>query len=81
MEIVRELKPKGIIVIPKDIRDKVKIREKDKIAFSVRDNEIIIKKQMNPEQWIKEFLKYRVKGKSPTPKELDKIYEESYDLS
>jgi len=80
MEITREMKAKGIIVIPKDVRDNIKLKEKDKIIFSVRDNEIIIKKQQDPKEWLKEFLKYRKRGKGLTLKELKKIEDESYDL-
>ena len=39
----------------------------------------INKKKRNPKEWLKRFLRYRKKGKSLTHKELDKIYEESYD--
>jgi len=80
MELIRELKPKGIFVIPKDIREQAKFKERDKLAVSFRDGEVIIRKQQNPDEWLKSFLRYRKKGKSLTPQELDKIYEESYDL-
>ena len=80
MEITREVKPKGIVVIPKDVREAIKLKERDKISFSVRGDEIIIRKQ-DPEKWLQEFLKYRKKGKGLTLKELKKIEEESYDLS
>ena len=80
MELTRQLKPKGIVVIPKDIRESMKLKERDMITFSMRGDEIIIKKKQNAEEWLKSFLKYRKKGKSYTPEELDAIYEESYDL-
>ncbi len=80
MELIRELKPKGIVVIPKDIREQMRIKDRDKIALSVRDGEIIIRKQQNPEEWLKSFLKYRKKGKSMTLKDIKRYEEESYDL-
>ena len=80
MEITRQLKPKGVVVIPKDIREGIRLKEADMITFSIKGDEIIIKKKQNPEEWLKSFLKYRKKGKSLTHEELDSIYEESYDL-
>ncbi|MEK6934055.1 MAG: AbrB/MazE/SpoVT family DNA-binding domain-containing protein [Nanoarchaeota archaeon] len=81
MEIVREMKPKGIIVIPKDIREMIRLREKDKITFTVRDDEIIIKKQQNPKIWLNDFFNApKKRRKSLTLKELKKIEDESYDL-
>ncbi len=80
MELIRELKPKGIIVIPKDIREQAKMKERDKLAISVRGDEIIIKKQQDGNAWLKDFLKYRKKGREITLKELKKIEDESYDL-
>ncbi len=80
MELIREMKPKGIIVIPKDIREQMRIKDRDKVALSVRDGEIIIRKQQNPEEWLKSFLKYRKKGKSMTLKDIKRYEEESYDL-
>jgi len=46
----------------------------------VCDGEIIIRKQQNPEEWLKSFLKYRKKGKSMTLKDIKRYEEESYDL-
>ena len=80
MELTRQLKPKGIVVIPKDIREGMKLKERDMITFSMRGDEIIIKKKQNAEEWLKSFLKYRKKGKGLTLKELKRYEEESYDL-
>ena len=80
MELIRELKPKGIIVIPKDIRKTMKIKERDELSFSVRGNEIIIKKRQNTEEWLKSFLKYKKKGKEFTLQDIKRYEEESYDL-
>ena len=80
MELIRELKPKGIFVIPKDIREQAKFKERDKLAISVRNGEVIIRKQQNPDEWLKSFLRYRKKGKEITLEKLKKIEDESYDL-
>lgn len=82
MEIVREIGKKGQVVIPKDLRVILNIKEKDKILFSVKDNEVTIKKEeRDVEGFLKEFFSIaRTKGKSLTLKELKKIEDESYDL-
>ncbi|HLC31228.1 MAG TPA: AbrB/MazE/SpoVT family DNA-binding domain-containing protein [Candidatus Nanoarchaeia archaeon] len=81
MQFERELKPKGIVIIPKDVRENLNLQEKDKILITVKDNKLIIeKKKQDGKEWLKHFLRYRLKGKSPTREELDKIFEESYDL-
>jgi len=82
MELIRELKPKGIIVIPKDIRESVNLEVGDRLSFTVEDNRIIIeRKKRDVKAFLKEFFKYQKKGNEFTLKELKKIEEESYDLS
>ena len=81
MEITREINEKGQVVIPKDIRKLLGVRRRQEIVFEVIDGEVKIKPKRSPEEWMKNFLRYRKKGKSPTHEQLDKIYEQSYDLS
>ena len=78
--MIRELKPKGVFVIPKDIREQAKIKEGEKLGVSVKDGDIIIRKQQNSEEWLRSFLKYRKKGKGLTLKDIKRYEEESYDL-
>lgn len=81
MELVRELKPKGIVVIPKDVRDNIQLEVGDFITFRTEDNKIIIeKKEKDIDAFFKEFFKYRKKGREFTLKEIKKYEEESYDL-
>jgi len=81
MDIIREIKSKGIVVIPKDVRQIVNLKERDKISFSVKGDEIIIRKQQDPKEWIKNFFNFpKKRKKSMGPEEIDKIYGESYDL-
>jgi len=61
MEIIRELKPKGVFIIPKDVRDQVQIRERDKLAVSVKGRYILIRKQEDPKEWLQKFLRFRKK--------------------
>lgn len=82
MEIIRQLKPKGIIVIPNDIRKQINLKEGDEISFKTEGERIIIeRKKRDAKQFLAHFLRYQKKGKSMTLKELKKIEEESYDLS
>lgn len=78
---MRELKPKGIVVIPKDVRDNIHLEVGDFITFRTEDNKIIIeKKEKDIDAFFKEFFKYQKKGREFTLKEIKKYEEESYDL-
>ena len=80
MEITRQLGDKGQIVIPKDVRAMLKVKENQEITFVIENNEVKLKKKQTAEEWMKHFLRYRKKGKSMTLEELKKIEDESYDL-
>jgi len=82
MELIRQLKHKGIVVIPQDIRVQANLKEGDSISFSIVDGKIIIKKYKRDD---KKFLDLffnisRTKGKDLTLEELKKIEDENYDL-
>ncbi|MEK6898723.1 MAG: AbrB/MazE/SpoVT family DNA-binding domain-containing protein [Nanoarchaeota archaeon] len=79
MEIIRDVGEKGQVVIPIDIRILLGLKNKSKVVFEVKGNEVKIKSKKE-ENWLKQFLRYQKKGKSLTLKELKKIEEESYDL-
>ena len=81
MEIIRQLKPKGIIVIPRDIRRQIYLEEGDFISFKTEGEKIIIeKKKSDVKAFLKHFLRYQKNGKTMTLAELKKIEEESYDI-
>ncbi|MEK6850202.1 MAG: AbrB/MazE/SpoVT family DNA-binding domain-containing protein [Nanoarchaeota archaeon] len=80
MEIVREIGEKGQVVIPIDIRRLLSLNPKSKVIFKVENNEVKIKSQRSPKEWLDAFLKYRKKGREFTLRELKRIEEESYDL-
>ncbi len=81
MEIIRQLKHKGIIVIPMDIRRQINLEEGDAVSFKTEGEKIIIeKKKHDVEAFLNHFLRYRKRGKSMRLKELKRIEEESYDL-
>lgn len=81
MEIIREIGKKGQIVIPIDIREIINLKEKDKITISIKNNEIIMKKQENKKERLNNFFtKVRTNKSDLSLKDLKKIEEESYDL-
>jgi AbrB family looped-hinge helix DNA binding protein len=80
MEIIREVGEKGQVVIPVDIRRMLKLKSGSRVVFEVKDNEVKLKQEQSAEKWLKDYLKYRKKGKEISLEELKKIQDESYDL-
>lgn len=80
MRFVREIGEKGQVVIPKDIRELLGVRPKQKIVFEIENAEVKIKPEDNVDKFLKEFFKYKKKGRSLTLKDLKKLEDESYDL-
>lgn len=71
MIIRREIGEKGQIVIPKDIREHFGLHSGEKVLFSTREDEIIIKKEQNPEEFLKDFLNVpKLKRPKKTIKEM-----------
>jgi len=80
MIIKREIGEKGQVVIPKDIREMLKLRKGEKVIFEVRDNEVVIKPEQSPEEFLKDFLDVPGKKKKMSSiKEVKKIILEQYD--
>ena len=78
----REIGEKGQVVIPKDIREFLDLKEREKIVFEIKDNEVVLKKEQDPKEFLRDFLDVPGKEKkSPEKvvKELKKIYEEQYE--
>ena len=86
MEIQREIGEKGQVVIPKDIREYLGLRRRQKVIFEVRgkengkEREVTLKKAEDPEKFMNEFFNPKFRKKNITLKELKKIEDESYDL-
>ncbi|MEK6893570.1 MAG: AbrB/MazE/SpoVT family DNA-binding domain-containing protein [Nanoarchaeota archaeon] len=81
MIIKREMGGKGQVVIPKDIRLMLGLMPKQKVVFEVNGGDVSIKPEQNPQEFLKDFFNVpKKRKKSLTPKEINKIYEESYDL-
>jgi len=80
MIIKRQIGEKGQVVIPKDIREYLKLKYGSNLIFEIKGKEVTIKPEEEAKDFIKEFLKHRKKGKSITLEEIKKIEDESYDL-
>ena len=71
---------KGQVVIPKDIREMLKLRNGENVIFEIYNNEVKIKPENSPEEWLRSFLDVPKPKRGLTLKDLKKIEEESYDL-
>ncbi len=56
MIIKREISEKGQIVIPKDIREYLGLKEREKVIFEIKNNEVVLKKEQTSEEFLKDFL-------------------------
>jgi AbrB family looped-hinge helix DNA binding protein len=77
--IKRTIGPKGQVVIPKDIREHIGLREGSRVVFDVRDKEIIIKNETDPMKFVEEFCRVPKKVRLDI-KKIKKIIEEQYEL-
>jgi len=80
MIIKRPLGEKGQVVIPKDIREMLKIRSGENVVFEIENNEVKLKKEEDAKKFLEEFFTIIKKKKNITLEELKKIEDESYDL-
>ncbi|MEM2352334.1 MAG: AbrB/MazE/SpoVT family DNA-binding domain-containing protein [Thermoproteota archaeon] len=55
MRIKRKIGPKGQIVIPKVIREALGIQPGDEILMEVREREILMKPELDPEKFVEDF--------------------------
>lgn len=79
MKIKREIGEKGQIVIPKDIRKHLGLEVGIEVTFEVKDDEIILKKEKDNSDFLKDFLNVPKLNKKISTKELKKLYEEQYE--
>lgn len=71
MIIRREIGEKGQVVIPKDIREFLGLKEREEIVFEVRGEEVVLKKKRDPKEILKEFLDVpKIKRGKKTIKEM-----------
>lgn len=75
MRIKRRVGPKGQIVIPKIVREALGIQAGDEIIIEVREKELLMKPDLDPEEFIDDFCST---GKKKLTRKIDlkKILEE-----
>ena len=77
MIIKRKVGPKGQVVIPKDVRELLNIKPGSEVLIEVRNDEIIIRSNLNGQEFLKKFIE--------TPKKLSKkidfkkVYDKQYE--
>ena len=81
MQITRPVSPKGQVVIPKDIRKILGLSEgKSEIIFEI-ENDVVKLRKKDKLKILEEFCTIARTGKDITQEDLEKIEEDSYDLS
>jgi len=78
MSIRRKVGPKGQIVIPKVFRESLGIKPGDEVLMEIKEKELHIKPEVDPEKFIEEFCS--IKRKKLTRKiDLEKVLEEGVE--
>ena len=78
MIIKRPIGERGQVVIPKDIRKMLNI--KNEVVFEIKNNEVLIKQEQDIESFLDEFFTIARNKKNINLKEIKKSEEEGYDL-
>ncbi|MEM2568284.1 MAG: AbrB/MazE/SpoVT family DNA-binding domain-containing protein [Candidatus Bathyarchaeia archaeon] len=78
MQIKRKLGPKGQIVIPKVVREFLGIEAGDEVIIEVREKEVIIKHETDPEKFVSNFCSL-IEKKLKEKVNLEKLLEEEVE--
>jgi AbrB family looped-hinge helix DNA binding protein len=78
MKIRRIVGPKGQIVIPKDVREYIGLKPGTRVIFEVREGELVIRPETNPEKIVEEFCSI-VSKKLEKTIDVKKIIQEEYE--
>ena len=81
MIIKRSLGEKGQVVIPKDIREFLRLKMGSTIIFEIRNDAVVLKPEEKEDALDKFLTVSRKKGSKITLKEIKELEDESYDLS
>ena len=79
MRFVRQMGEKGQVVIPKDIRNLLNLKFKQNVVFEINNEEVRIKTEQNPEEWLKDFLNVPKLKRRLSSKELKKVILSQYE--
>ena len=80
MIIKRSLGEKGQVVIPKDIREFLRLKMGSTIIFEIRNDAVVLKQEEKEDALDKFLTVSRKKGLQITLKEIKELEDESYDL-
>lgn len=72
-----DIDERGRIVIPRELREKLKLRPAQKLRVEAKDHELILRAVLDPEEFIKE-MKGCVSGSKVKPEELKEIWGEKH---
>ena len=78
MIIRRKVGPKGQIVIPKIVRESLGIQPGDEVLMEVREKELLIRPEVDPESFIEDFCSI-AKKKLTRKIDLKRILEEEVE--
>ena len=81
MRIRREIGEKGQVVIPRDIRELLGLKQGSSIVFEINDREVKIRPEKNAEEIVEDFFNVPKIKKKLTQKEIKKAIEQQYELS
>ena len=68
-----DIDERGRVVIPRELREKLKLRPAQKLKVEARDQELILRTVLDPEEFIKE-MKGCVSRSRVKPEELKEIW-------
>ena len=68
-----DIDERGRVVIPRELREKLKLRPAQKLKVEARDHELILRTVLDPEEFIKE-MKGCVSRSRAKPEELKEIW-------
>ncbi len=78
MRFKRTIGPKGQIVVPKDVREYLGLKPGTRVTFEVRERELVIRPEADPEKSVEEFCSV-IPKKLKKPINIKKIIEEELE--